>query len=558
MSPATTHTPSTARTDTKAQRKTPPAKKPQLSPIPVAPTSTQKKVSRRSSKPIINWLQRKLAGTVRSKREGPKARNSIPLRGVGNRVVSSPLPSPATNGGDMDHISANRQTMSLIEDSVDIASQSNEDLDSTSDQSSVSRRDSGRDSMWSPASALEADEDASLRPLPPSSPPSPSPSRSSSSYLSNPRTFRSIAASTKPTTLLSIDLHGNGMAHIAQAPVTPTSYRHHARNSSTATNPTLLTSAASITFSALPPSSPSLRNSSTQTNVSISSVQAPLHTTHHPRNNPRPSSPPLDNASVLTLASSAYANTGFLRSPPSALGDSVSHYGSIDVESRSEFVLGDDLDERDVDASVRALRPRSSRRGSWESEVSKWSARIRVGTPSLVRDRSLWTANSVRTGAFSADIEYEKSEEVDTEVEKSLEQSADTTPSISGVDVDAANGMSPSVVSDTSEPTPKNNQGIAITLEPSPSTSPGETIVLQAAKATTAEEVKAAVSANRKTHKQETDENKTHKVADTDVQVVEDNGLELEEGLVTAPKEAASEVAPVSESRLGPPTVEAK
>ncbi len=141
----------------------------------------------------------------------------------------------------MDHISTNRQTMSLIEDSVDIASQSNEDLDSTSDQSSVSRRDSGRDSMWSPASALEADEDASLRPLPPSSPPSPSPSRSSSSYLSNPRTFRSIAASTKPTTLLSIDLHGNGMAHIAQAPVTPTSYRHHARNSSTATNPTLLT-----------------------------------------------------------------------------------------------------------------------------------------------------------------------------------------------------------------------------------------------------------------------------------------------------------------------------
>lgn len=236
----------------------------------------------------------------------------------------------------------------------------------------------------------------------------------------------------------------------------------------------------------------------------------------------------------------------------------MSHYGSIDVESRSEFVLGDDLDERDVDASVRALRPRSSRRGSWESEVSKWSARIRVGTPSLVRDRSLWTANSVRTGAFSADIEYEKSEEVDTEVEKSLEQSADTTPSLSGVDVDAANVMSPSVVSETSEPTPKHSQGIAITLEPSPSTSPGETIVLQAAKATTAEEVKAAVSANRKTHKQETDEHKMRKVADTDVQVVEGNGLELEEGSVTVPKEAASEVAPVSESRLGPPTVEAK
>lgn len=220
-------------------------------------------------------------------------------------------------------------------------------------------------------------------------------------------------------------------------------------------------------------------------------------------------------------------------------------------------MLGDDLDERDADASVRALRPRSSRRGSWESEVSKWSARIRVGTPSLVRDRSLWTANSVRTGAFSGDIEYEKSEEVDTEVEKSQEQSADATPSISGVDVDAANVMSPSVVSDTSEPTPKNNQGIAITLEPSPSTSPGETIVLQAAKATTAEEVKAAVSANRKgaTPKQEADENKTDKTADTDIQViVQNNGLRPDEGLVTAPKEVVSEVAPVSESRLDPPT----
>ncbi|KAG7445877.1 uncharacterized protein BT62DRAFT_1076296 [Guyanagaster necrorhizus] len=538
MSPTTTNTPATACYDAKAQRKTPPAKKPQLSPIAAVSPSTQKKVSRRSSKPIINWLQRKLAGTVRSKRDGPKARNAIPLRGVSNRVVSSPLPSTAANCGGIDNIGTNRQTMSLIEDSVDVASQSNEDLDSTSDQSSVSRRDSGRDSMWSPASALEADEDASLRPLPPSSPPSPSPSRSSSSYLSNPRTFRSIAASTKPTTLLSIDLHGNGMAHIAQAPVTPTSYRHHARNSSTATNPTLLTSAGSITFSALPPSSPSLRNSSTQTNVSISSVQAPLHTTHHPRNNPRPSSPPLDNASVLTLASSAYANTGFLRSPPSALGDSVSHYGSIDVESRSEFVLGDDVDERDVDASVRALRPRSSRRGSWESEVSKWSARIHVGTPSLVRDRSLWTANSVRTGAFSADIEYEKSEEADTEVEKSVMQSTDATLFTTGVDVDAAYIASPSVTSNTSEPTPKNI--IEASLSPSPSMVSAGQVVLQAAEATTAEEVKAAASVNREpvamTPKQENEKDKTADVVDTEVQV--------------------SEVAPVSVKGLGPHTVD--
>lgn len=164
-----------------------------------------------------------------------------------------------------------------------------------------------------------------------------------------------------------------------------------------------------------------------------STVQAPLHTQHHPRNNPRPSSPPLDNASVLTLASSAYAHPGLRpgaitpgwgSSPPSAVGgggDSFSQYGgSTYEESTSQFPLGDD--DRDVDASVRALRPRSSRRGSWESEVSRWSARIQVGTPSLARERSLWTANSVRTGGFSSEnmevFDNDKSDEaMDTEVE---------------------------------------------------------------------------------------------------------------------------------------------
>lgn len=284
--------------------------------------------------------------------------------------------------------------------------------------------------MWSPASQKEADEDASIRPLPPSSPPSPSPSRSNSSYLSDPRTFRSMAASTKPTTLLSIDLHGNGMAHIAQAPLTPTSQvgrmNPHTRNLSSNTNGPLLGSAASITFSALPPDTTSrptsllhpnsiTNNPTTHNDVPLTSVQAPLHTYHHPRNNPRPSSPPLDNASMLTLASSAYAMSGprpeaSLRSTPfSALGgggDSMSHFGGggsvsfADAESVSQFVTGDDdrLDDRDVDASVRALRPRSSRRGSWESESSRWSARDGLGTPSVTRDFTGWSSPSVKSG----------------------------------------------------------------------------------------------------------------------------------------------------------------
>lgn len=61
----------------------------------------------------------------------------------------------------------------------------------------------------------------------------------------------------------------------------------------------------------------------------------------------------------------------------------------------------------DVDASVRALRPRSSRRGSWESEASGWSARVNgatgsiMGTPNGVEKKSLWTSGSHRTGARS-------------------------------------------------------------------------------------------------------------------------------------------------------------
>jgi hypothetical protein len=331
------------------------------------------------------------------------------------RVTSSPLPSQASQSIKP---LARRKTRSISlngdEDGRDLNNQSYADDDVSLELSSINR-----ESIWSPASALEADDDASVRPIPPSAPPSPSPSRSSSSYLSDPRTFRSMAASTKPTTLLSIDLNGNGMAHIAQAPNPPLALFHRfARQSSSLSSPGLLSSGGSIAFSALPstqPSSPpSLRPLQAPHNHgAMPSTQAPLHTTHHPRNNPRPSSPPLDNASVLTLASSAFGlphRTGIHNYSPSAIGDSASHYGGSitfpDAESTSHYVLGEDerQEERDFDASLRALRPRSSRRGSWESEVSRWSARIQgTGSPSLVRERSLWTSNSIRTGGFSVE-----------------------------------------------------------------------------------------------------------------------------------------------------------
>ncbi|CAA7259510.1 unnamed protein product [Cyclocybe aegerita] len=422
----------------------------------------QKKVPRRSSKPFINWFQRKLAGTVRGKRTENVPLNIAEL-GMGRtastssrpmgRITSSPLPAPASHH-HLKHPSkadasslARRKTRSISlngdEELRDLSQSCNGEVDSL-DQSSINR-----ESIWSPASALEADDDASVRPIPPSAPPSPSPSRSSSSYLSDPRTFRSMAASTKPTTLLSIDLNGNGMAHIAQAPPAQVHrFAPHVRQSSSLSSAGLLNSGASITFSALPSAQPSsrpasLRNpgslasftaSAQQTSAqhALSPVQAPLHTNHHPRNNPRPSSPPLDNASVLTLASSAFGvpnRVGPQNYPPSAVGDSASHYGGSimfpDGESTSHYVLGDDVEERDFDASVRALRPRSSRRGSWESEASRWSARIQ-GTPSLARDRSLWTSNSIRTGTGG----------ISTENGEAYETADDETPDTATGDLD--------------------------------------------------------------------------------------------------------------------------
>ena len=296
-----------------------------------------------------------------------------------------------------------------------------------SDSDDGVRSSVARESLYSPASYLEADEDASVRPLPPSSPPSPVPSRDSSSYLSHSQTFRSMTASTKPTTLLSVDLTG-GMAHIAQAPPTPTTLGHrlppHIRTHSTGP------SAGSITFSAFHPSSPSTASrpsSGTSVQGRGATLTAPLYTSHHPRNNPRPSSPPPDDASVLTLASSAFGMPGARIgvsavalsgrgsiaddaisqwSHPAALTDSASHFMMMgDVE---EGLEEERYNDQDVDASVRALRPRSSRRGSWDSAMSGWSANVALGSaaapsPGGVRSKSMWTAGSFRTGGLSTD-----------------------------------------------------------------------------------------------------------------------------------------------------------
>jgi len=113
--------------------------------------------------------------------------------------------------------------------------------------------------------------------------------------------------------------------------------------------------------------------------------------------------------------------------------DSMSYFGGSmaypDAESTS-IVLGDDdrLDERDVDASVRALRPRSSRRGSWDSEESGWSAGLQQA-PSVLPDKSLWTANSVRTEGFSTENVIEADGKDDVVSVSITQEEYDTEPS---------------------------------------------------------------------------------------------------------------------------------
>ena len=55
------------------------------------------------------------------------------------------------------------------------------------------------------------------------------------------------------------------------------------------------------------------------------------------------------------------------------------------MEVNSSHLDVDDVDDAEAAASLRALRPRSSRRGSWDSFESRWSARVGGNvTPSIV------------------------------------------------------------------------------------------------------------------------------------------------------------------------------
>lgn len=157
-----------------------------------------------------------------------------------------------------------------------------------------------------------------------------------------------------------------------------------------------LSSSNSITFSSLPsPShrlaSPTQAGDAEEMDIDSGNVESNTHyPSHHvpdPRNNPRASSPPPDNASTLTLASST---------APSLRGTANGSIRQAAVPS----ILGVSRDGRrhsggnyaaNEDASIRAIAP--SRRESTDSIGSKWSAAVLSN-----RDKATDRENSFHTG----------------------------------------------------------------------------------------------------------------------------------------------------------------
>lgn len=118
-------------------------------------------------------------------------------------------------------------------------------------------------------------------------------------------------------------------------------------------------------------------------------MQVPRHTLAHPRNNPHPASPPPDNASMLTLASSSFAPS-ILLSRNSGAPSGTYALSGLRTSTRIEA---------DEDASVRALAP--SRRASDESIGSRstWSAAVLGGA-----GNGTASLRTVGTGGTGGDI----------------------------------------------------------------------------------------------------------------------------------------------------------
>lgn len=256
--------------------------------------------------------------------------------------------------------------------------------------------------------ASTADTDASIRPISPSSlAPSSiiSVPASTASYAPTHRTYKSTA-STKPTTFSMESSGGNRIAVVtATGGMIPASNSVGSNGTSVSPSRRLAAPASegpAITFSDLPSTSPAAGPSSIFAGSNIdnnSTMNAPRHTLAHPRNNPHPASPPPDNASMLTLASSSFA--------PSLSHQSRSYSRSLIGFSgirQSNLSIGGG-NEADEDASVRALAP--SRRASDESLGSRstWSAAVLSNKKGTGKTESIRTMDTSDRASHHLDEE---------------------------------------------------------------------------------------------------------------------------------------------------------
>ncbi|KAI5477928.1 hypothetical protein MNV49_005821 [Pseudohyphozyma bogoriensis] len=337
------------------------------SPVQLPPSTANKNQQKR---PFFRSISRFLSGGT-SKARPKLPNNQQPSSSHPAQTYSpSASPGPETNGdeGRDSHESEDEDDNGVALREVRGNSVSTRSLGGLSGSTSSSALEDhgrgGRGADTDGESAISgADTDASIRPISPTSlaPSTLSHAHTASSSTNNSvgaRTFKSYASrSTKPTTLLSIDsggganriavVPGTGGPVVGQSPVS-TSFP-----TSTSANSLSPLSNPGITFSSLP-------NSESSPPSPDPTTQVPHHTVLHPRNNPHPASPPPDNASMLTLASSSFApSIHFPRSGGTSL--LRAHRGVY---------------EADEDASVRALA--GSRRASDESLGSRstWSAAI--------------------------------------------------------------------------------------------------------------------------------------------------------------------------------------
>ena len=213
-----------------------------------------------------------------------------------------------------------------------------------------------------------ADEDASIKPL--NSNKSLTFTNSSSEHSFNTsnsndmesKTFTSnkTYASTKPTTLLSLDGYSidaqQPLAHIAQAHSSPSFLSLNSPSPSQNNNQSQQQQYSNI-------------NNNTQFNISNNPyIHPPTYSRPQLQNNPRPLSPPNDDASILTLASS---NAGRVQSQQyynqNNYNNNNDNLSSVRKSSIHSSLKLNNMD--DDDFSTKALAP-NSRRASYDSNFS--------------------------------------------------------------------------------------------------------------------------------------------------------------------------------------------